>query len=641
MNPGEQPFKRYDRWTKTSASDQNRLRAAVEALRRAAVSEGTAQQIIAGVPVDVAPEPDEFWLELLAPPSGGAYLSWVEVAQDGLGGFVTPADPMQGAAGFPAFELNGREDAPLNTPLRAWLSKSEPLCAVFDSAGEPPLTVMEDDGAPIVTDVSVLQFHAPPFIVVQAAVGTADVFPRFGTDIQSVGAANWPGDSGLFTQSNHIHANVLPPCASIRFPECGQLCYTPGSSTAQIWDCDFNQWIVLCCTGSGTGTGTGSGSGGCTPGVCADCTNPPYQWGLNVSGFGGPCAVFNGGWTLKNTDACTWVYATRVDGLTVALQIVVSGAAATLTLEAVDAATLEVVAEATYAGTISGKDCCSSVVFSKVSCSCDPVGEGCPRCSGPTPTTWTVTVAGATNTCAEFNGTWTLTGRGGACAWGTRLNPRSRGFILWRPADPASGLTGWALQFSDIGTPVGPGALYQTGGPLLIDCCAAQTVSLVSAHGAGGDGFFGSCDMPATLTVTPDAPECDDPPTSCPATITGKPLCCGGGGGACPCAIPTKLFAQFSGGGGCLDGVTLELDFTSGYTWAGLKAVCGGATLQGTLVCNLDGSINTTLGCTGGSIGGSSCFHTDGCPSGTFVLTFACTIACNEVLHTYTVIISE
>jgi hypothetical protein len=632
MNPGEQPFKRYDRWTKTSASDQNRLRAAVEALRRAAVSEGTAQQIIAGVPVDVAPEPDEFWLELLAPPSGGAYLSWVEVAQDGLGGFVTPADPMQGAAGFPAFELNGREDAPLNTPLRAWLSKSEPLCAVFDSAGEPPLTVMEDDGAPIVTDVSVLQFHAPPFIVVQAAVGTADVFPRFGTDIQSVGAANWPGDSGLFTQSNHIHANVLPPCASILFPLCGQICYTPGSRTAQYWDCELGAWVPLCCDRDrpGSGSGSGSGSGGCTPGVCPDCANPPQTWSLSPAGFSAPCNLFNGLWSLPNTDACLWSYTTRTDGVDVTTSIAVSGAAATLSFSAVDVATLAVVASATYAGTITGNDCCAPVVFAKVSCSCDAVDlPGCPCCGGATPATWAV--SGGFPGVPDGTPLLRSGVPSGGCGWaGQSASPAGRVRVLWELLDDCTGRLRLLL-------PVVPmwHAEYRTAGPVS-DCCAPQTVTLQPGS------YWARYVLPDTLTLTPDDSVCDDPPTTCPATITATPHCCGSNPSPCPCAIPIRLFARFDGGGeGCLDGVTLPIDFTGGYTWSGLKAVCGGANLQGTMVCNLDGSINTTLGCTGGSIGGSSCFHTDGCPSGTFVLTFTCTIACNETLHTYNVVLSE
>jgi hypothetical protein len=138
MNPGAQPFRRYDRWTKTSASDQNRLRAAVEDLSRAAVSEGTAQQIIAGVPVTVPAQPDEFWILIQGPPKGNAYVQWVEVVQNGTGGFVVPADPLRGNGGFIAYELYSRRVPVTNVPCRAWLSQSEPLCAVFD--GTPALS---------------------------------------------------------------------------------------------------------------------------------------------------------------------------------------------------------------------------------------------------------------------------------------------------------------------------------------------------------------------------------------------------------------------------------------------------------------------------------------------------------------------
>lgn len=136
MNPGRPPFRRYNRWSKSSVSDENNLRAAVEELRRAAVAEGTgeAEQSVAGVPFNVPRQPEEFWLLLTGVREGGAYLRWSEVVQDGAGGFTLPADGLEGSAALPAYELYGRSVPVTTVPSRAWLSQTEPLCAVFDGS---------------------------------------------------------------------------------------------------------------------------------------------------------------------------------------------------------------------------------------------------------------------------------------------------------------------------------------------------------------------------------------------------------------------------------------------------------------------------------------------------------------------------
>lgn len=455
------------------------------------------------------------------------------------------------------------------------------------------LTVEHDDLTKIITPDRVFQVHRPTYLLTGTSP-LSNLFLDWGVNIQSVGAINFPGFEQRASRVDHIHKLILPPCADILNPDCNQLCYDIFDQQMWVWDCVLGIWVKFCPCESGSGSGSGTP---CVPGTCSLCASAPKSYTLAIAGFGGPCVVFNGTWTLKNTSACTWSISTVVAGIAVGLTLTIAGDG-TVSLSLVGVNALGVtVATATYAGSITLPDCCGAVSLAKVSCSCDVVSS-CPFCTGPTPTTWQVVIAGFTGACAFFNGTWNLQNAGGHCEWYTGVQGQYR--LIWAPASGIAGFTGWVLSLFHAANTTPPTCCrlvnYQTGGPLHIDCCSAQTVTLVTDLSGCGVSY------PGTLTVTPTGPECESPPSTCPATITATPTCCDSGGGittaCCPGkTFPATLYATFANGSvtgspscDCLNGVTWALNW-NGTAWDGSIATgaCSGDTIRAVVECDLSG----------------------------------------------------
>lgn len=497
-----------------------------------------------------------FWARLTVNGGGALYswqqVQWFENAWLAFDGSLVGAydDPASGLAG-PGREVNGNAGMHSSTSTGeiVWLYLADDGESWEFFGGPGGLIFEQDNLAVIVSPCNVVQAHYPTFLVVDKGGGVGDLMPNYGTQIQPVAAYAFPGVIDQFPHVDHVHPLLLPTCDTIASPQCGQICYTPGSRKARYWDCSINAWIDLCCDQDGSGSG--SGSGGCTPGVCSDCTSPPMSWALSISGFSAPCNVFNGGWTLTASGTCTWTYTKRSDtGVDATVTITISGSTATLSLLGQDVVTGATTAQATYTGTISGHDCCSAITFTKSACSCDSEDDtpDCSHCSGPTPSSWytTINFPGALGQL-ELERTDT-------CQW---IAHPSAGVTVWLLITEAGT---WRLLY--INSNYKPALIREwDNASTVIDCCSPLTLT--------------SHTVPNPAVVTPDDSDCDSPPGTCPATIVGTPTCCDHGPVGdlcCPDGLPDTLTATVKTAGGAFI-CNVTLPFSAGVGWRGFTTI--------------------------------------------------------------------
>src|SRR5262245_25391726 len=99
------PFRRYTRWDRTSASDQNAVRERVELLERA--SGGLSRQL-GGVPLPLPQTEDLYWIEIDAEPSDPTlgYPDWHQVCFADDGSTFQPEGALQGSTDALAWEVN-------------------------------------------------------------------------------------------------------------------------------------------------------------------------------------------------------------------------------------------------------------------------------------------------------------------------------------------------------------------------------------------------------------------------------------------------------------------------------------------------------------------------------------------------------
>ncbi len=184
--------------------------------------------------------------------------------------------------------------------------------------------------------------------------------------------------------------------------------------------------------------------------------------------------------------------------------------------------------------------CCPSCCF---------CGSGCGSCADGASSAWTLTTSGITNAscpdCDTFNGTFTLN-YVGSCQWATEEWVACTIGGAWVLRNPGGGY--WELFPA-----VTPLATYSHILDADFNCCASNTFTFVSG---------GSCNWPATVTV--------DPTGDCRVFSGG--VCA-----SCCAAIPSTLYAHFSGGAsGCefWDGVVVTLTYEGSGQWAGSIDIC-------------------------------------------------------------------
>ena len=125
---GTPPFRRSTRWSRESASENNRLRQTVEDQDRITTDPRgglLTQRLAGGLQFDPAPNGilESFWIQITAG-SSNPYTSWQEVRDNGDGTFSAQADGIAGNGSYPAYEVNGAV-VPANAVCRAWLEDDE------------------------------------------------------------------------------------------------------------------------------------------------------------------------------------------------------------------------------------------------------------------------------------------------------------------------------------------------------------------------------------------------------------------------------------------------------------------------------------------------------------------------------------
>lgn len=237
----------------------------------------------------------------------------------------------------------------------------------------------------------------------------------------------------------------------------------------------------------------------CVPGECGFCDNPPIRWKVVITGFTGPCEIFNGIWVLVQVETeCLWEIA--VGDTTITMEVTegeyrVECDNETLGLSAV------------FTKPFVSGDCCSPVTLEKYLCACVSVGGGgggCIECNG-TPVTFTVEISGCTDSFESFNGTWEFEYIGG-CVWSgigldLRLGIGAAGAV--------------SLQMENE---FGEGLLFE-GTVADGNCCTdiELTFTMIVNFGVGSH--------PDTLTLQPSCVGGGDD-GACPATIVAYPECC-------------------------------------------------------------------------------------------------------------------
>lgn len=508
MKPGVERFKRSTQWTKTSASDENRLRAVVEDLQRATIAEGTGQaaQSVGAVPLNVPRRDTEFWIKILGPPEDdGSYRDWVEVAQVGNGDFVEPADPLVGtkeSVVLPAYEID-RARTPPGSICRAYFSRSEPLSVLFIRRNLCLWARITGRSGLLYSwqEVRALSPAGPYLAVPNGRSGTF------------AGGGQGPG-----REVNDVTVAV------------GTIVHLCRSDTGHFWEFEY------CC-----GTLPGSGSGlGCIPGVCAECEDPPYEWALPVgNAFTGPCQVFNGDWTLSSLAECVWKAAALVSGVSVTVTITREGD--TYTLEFLGIANGVLVASATF--TAEGDaDCCVPLEFAVDECSCGSAhaGTDCTQCD-VMPVGWLLESAPEFEGCYRrfvgpfylpFDDEYAVKG----CTWSYYENQVR---IYWRIQPDGSAI----LDMVDEAAEPLSSTVEYTSAPFAPDCCSPVTATRSYAMCATEGN------TPDTLTLTPFCEGGSGPGQGdCPDTLTATPACCGTGSGGSGGSGPTS-----GPGGGCPD----------------------------------------------------------------------------------------
>lgn len=238
----------------------------------------------------------------------------------------------------------------------------------------------------------------------------------------------------------------------------------------------------------------------CVPGECSECDdNTPFAWDIPISGFTGPCAVFNGVWHLTQTDAttdCQWIFQSGT------LTISFERTGGDWVLECEDTAQG---VSASFTAPASGDNCCIPITLTKYTCSCASSGGGCSECVS-TPAEFTTELAGFAGDLLALNGIRGLVYLGG-CEWrGVDAN-----LILH-----IGGAGSVSLQVAVTG---GKGAVY-TGTVMSGDCCpSAIVMTFVSfANGATGPA-------PPSLELVPSCVGGGDD-GFCPDQIIATPICC-------------------------------------------------------------------------------------------------------------------
>ncbi len=470
---------------------------------------------------------------------------------------------------LPAYEINGNPSVPVGAVVELhWSWGGECLWFAFNGAGAgaaSSLTVRLDDDS--VTVAPATQITVPAGSFALSVLGTSDAYvvPRFGTNIQSVGAANLPGTSGRFAREDHVHAG-LPPVVIIDITDITDVTVEGDAYLFVYNEADGKPYIVgpdgfvfdLCACELIDDAYC------CAPGDCGDyCEESPGEWEIPVAGFGPAYAAFNRDWFLTpGEDACAWAETALVGGVTLTGTLTLDGGGYTLTLT--DGATTVVY----DAGPPADLDCCAPVTLTPADGGCDPgdpLAEDCAICADGPPPAVNLTVAGCTGDLAGLDGAWAFVPAVSPCWW-VASRGSAVGHLELR-------LAGWHLTLYP-----GTGGYVRWSGAPVTDCCADATLGDPEVLG----GATGTA--PAELTL--------DPQCACPGTITATPVCCPT---VCDCAhcpggaLYTYLLTAsgFTGDCAALNG-DWELRWTTGCTWVG---TLGDATCTLTLTSATAGTL--------------------------------------------------
>jgi len=170
------PFRRYTRWSRSSASDENALRLRVEQLERAG---GGAARQLGGVPLPLPEGPETFWIEIDGTPGDptDGYTAWHQVGFADDGTTVDLSDTLEGAGELAAFEINDVAVAAGMVCLATLTDEEGSVLFVAPAGGGgATITVEAADGSPSYPTTGILQFdEADGFALSQPVAGTVKV----------------------------------------------------------------------------------------------------------------------------------------------------------------------------------------------------------------------------------------------------------------------------------------------------------------------------------------------------------------------------------------------------------------------------------------------------------------------------------